>query len=1020
MARRRFKDKLALCQYFYDLFGQEKFNDFRNILRGQEEGFGSDGHSNFYRALRGVSGLKISEERLQEYDLNIKEYVDRMNRHREEPIRLKYFQYLAVLFSEIYLDKYFNERNELLKELKEFTSEKSNESPNVDLLEFQEEDLRKIAYWMATGSGKTFIMHINFWQFLRYNEKDLDNIILITPNEGLTKQHIEEMEENGINAIPFEESNSRGYSKSEEIVEVIDLYKLDEESGEKTVSVEAFEGNNLVFVDEGHRGMSGDIWLDHRKSVVGNGFVFEYSATFGQALDKTDDIELKNEYFKSILLDYSYRHFYEDGYGKDYRILNLKSGVSQKLTNRLLLANLLSLYEQKLCYEQNKSAMEEYNLKPPLWAFFGGKVNAVYKRGGEETSDVLTVVKFLHEFLQNSNNEYHDEIERILRGDSELKDEEGRDIFEDRFDFLKKKGLSPEEIYNDISQRLFHSSGSDLELVNLKDSEGEIGLKSRSSDTYFGVINIGDENRFLRLVEEKADEITQREDEFRGSLFDEIKEKSSEINLLVGSKKFLQGWSSWRVSNIGLMNLGRSRGPEIIQLFGRGIRLLGKNKSLKRSTELEGERPDYLSVLETLNIFGIRADYMTEFREYLEKEGVETRYKKHEIPIRIEEKFLEKDLKVPRVEEDRDFQKEVNLELEPDEDLKPKVDLRPRIQVEESVETKTGEERRDSEKEINPELLTLINWNRVYFDILKYKNQKEYKNLRIEKDVLKEIMEKGLYRLYCSEECVSPTQFRDIEQVERTVKTVLRSYIKSFYSEREEEWESTHMEYKTLDKNDGNLSFGSYNLKVPKSKEKLLGDIQDLLEKKEKLYKEELGDLNVYFDRHIYQPLLLKYNEDIKIEPYGASLNEGERKFVEDLRTFLEENKQDGSLEKTEVYLLRNQQKRGIGFYKAGNFHPDFILWIKQKEKQHIFFLDPHGLIHSMHLDDPKVLLSKKIKNLEDSLGNENISLESFIISVTEFDDISTESSKGEYEERNVFFQEDEDYINKILEKVGS
>lgn len=153
VARQRFKDKLTLCEYFYDLFGQEEFNDFRDILQDQEEGFGSDGHSNFYHALRGVSGLKISEERLQEYDLNIKGYVDRMNRHREEPIRLKYFQYLAVLFSEIYLDKYFNERDELLKELKEFTDEKSDESSDIDLLEFQEKDLRKIAYWMELILG---------------------------------------------------------------------------------------------------------------------------------------------------------------------------------------------------------------------------------------------------------------------------------------------------------------------------------------------------------------------------------------------------------------------------------------------------------------------------------------------------------------------------------------------------------------------------------------------------------------------------------------------------------------------------------------------------------------------------------------------------------------------------------------------------------------------------------------------------------------------------------------------------
>lgn len=231
---------------------------------------------------------------------------------------------------------------------------------------------------------------------------------------------------------------------------------------------------------------------------------------------------------------------------------------------------------------------------------------------------------------------------------------------------------------------------------------------------------------------------------------------------------------------------------------------------------------------------------------------------------------------------------------------------------------------------------------------------------------------------------------------------------------------NTHMEYKTLDKSDGNLNFGSYNLKVPKSKENLLNDIQSLLEKKEKLYKKELDGLNVYFDRHIYQPLLLKYNEDIKVEPHGASLNKGEKKFVEDLRAFLRENKEENSFKKSEVYLLRNQQKRGIGFYEAGNFHPDFILWIKKDDKQYIYFVDPHGLVHSMHLDDPKAMLSRSIKELEGSLEEENIILESFLVSVTEFEKISTKRSKQEYEKRNVLFQEDENYVNKIFEKVYS
>lgn len=42
---------------------------------------------------------------------------------------------------------------------------------------------------------------------------------------------------------------------------------------------------------------------------------------------------------------------------------------------------------------------------------------------------------------------------------------------------------------------------------------------------------------------------------------------------------------------MGLMNVGRTEGSEIIQLFGRGVRLKGHGSSLKRSTRLEGILP---------------------------------------------------------------------------------------------------------------------------------------------------------------------------------------------------------------------------------------------------------------------------------------------------------------------------------------------------------------------------------------------------------------------------------------------
>lgn len=76
----------------------------------------------------------------------------------------------------------------------------------------------------------------------------------------------------------------------------------------------------------------------------------------------------------------------------------------------------------------------------------------------------------------------------------------------------------------------------------------------------------------------------------------------------------------------------KKEGSEIIQLFGRGVRLKGYRFKLKRTNALDDldfagdgipqQHPAHIGLLETLNIFGIKSDYMKEFQEYLEEEGV--------------------------------------------------------------------------------------------------------------------------------------------------------------------------------------------------------------------------------------------------------------------------------------------------------------------------------------------------------------------------------------------------------------
>jgi len=66
------------------------------------------------------------------------------------------------------------------------------------------------------------------------------------------------------------------------------------------------------------------------------------------------------------------------------------------------------------------------------------------------------------------------------------------------------------------------------------------------------------------------------------------------------------------------------------------------------------------------------------------------------------------------------------------------------------------------------------------------------------------------------------------------------------------------------------------------------------------------------------------------------------------------------------MYLLRNLSRgRGVGFFEAGNFHPDFILWLLVGKRQYITFVDPKGIRNLEGRSDPKIAFHKTIKELE-------------------------------------------------------
>ena len=1053
----RLGQRLTLLSWLHELLGYADTKKLLDDIRPAKEGFGGDGHSYVYARLAAqadqLRGVTTAD--LERYDDNIREHLAVMNEGRTRPITLRYFQYLAALYTEMFLDRYSRSPAALLDSLNKHVAKLNSNRPASECVEpYADPDLKKLAFWMATGSGKTLLMHLNYRQYLHYNRDPLDNILLITPTEGLSQQHLSELEASGIPARRFDLNESGLFGTEADTVRVIEITKLGmEKRGEgETVPVEMFEGSNLVFVDEGHKGSGGTRvpgvrpWREVRDALAETGFTFEYSATFGQALTAARNDTLTTEYGKAIVFDYSYRYFYDDGYGKDFHILNLRQETTAGRTDTLLLANLLSFYEQQLVFANQYAELRPYNVEQPLWVFVGSSVNAVRREKGQVRSDVLTVARFLHRTLSDAAWAT-DTIRRLLEGESGLTDEYGADAFANKYPYLRNGGgVSASAVYQDILARTLHApSGGGLHIADMQGSDGELGLKAGGSDDYFGLIYIGDTPKFKNLVRDDDAGITVENDAISGSLFAEIGKPGTTIETLIGSRKFLEGWNSWRVSNMGLLNIGKNEGSQIIQLFGRGVRLRGRDMTLKRSSALDGDHPEQIRLLETLNIFAVRANYMAQFREYLEREGVPMEGLL-ELPlyIRPNQEFLDKGLVVPRVDDGCDFKADAQVVLEYVDGVRLVfMDMSARVQTLVSDDSGLDEANTSSggETVIPPESLALVDWDKVYLSLIEHKERKGMDNLLVCPAAPMGIMEAApaVYRLVAEESLTKPTGAEEWERLQDTVTGILRQYTDKLYRHKRERWESDHMVYKTLDETDANFTFnigegsrGRYIVGVPRSEQALIEEIKGLIADCRALYESESNSLpRIYFDRHLYQPLLVeKGDKPLKMTPPG--LAESEQKFVRDLRGYWAENR-GGYPEDTEVFLLRNQGRgTGVGFFENSGFYPDFILWIKTGEAQRIVFVEPHGMMHEAapeHSD--RVQLHRGLRRLSEAMGKhsgrDGVTLDSYIVSETPYETLrkrwSGDWSRSNFVGVHILFPErnsEYDYLTEIMNQTAA
>ncbi|RMH31193.1 MAG: DEAD/DEAH box helicase [Planctomycetota bacterium] len=1088
-----FHGQMVLFRWALGQLGVEDLADFKKRFQVSPDSPGGiderTGLHRFYETIAGAlptvgDGKVLSLDRLQEYEQNILEHTQAINtarvRHGQPAIEWMYHQYLALLFTEMFLDRYFADAAGLRDEINGVIAAHNDRlgdathpdwvapyptEPTGDDDGDPKNQLSRLAFWCATGSGKTLLMHMHIRQFRRHhgranreNWPALDQIILVTPNDGLSDQHAQELTWAGFEVVEVGEAGVDGLfsDQARKAIKILSIHKFRDDHGKATVATEAFEGCNLVLVDEGHRGAGAGgegAWLSRRNQLAEGGFTFEYSATFKEAVQ--GDEAMRVQYARSILFDYAYRSFYRDGYGKDFTILNLEDDDKQ---TRYLTAALLLFYQQMRVWMDGGERIKPFRIDKPLWVFVGhtvtgGKVST--KDDKVSVSDVVEVLLFVKRFLDDPARAV--ELIRSLL-DEGMVDNVGRDLLANRLPHLDLSGdhaALARELHGGILRDVFHAPGGGSLTVQLfREAAGELALRVGEGEP-FGVVNVGEPGVVAEACEAKG--VTRLEDDVnRASLFKGINRDDSTINLLVGSRKFTEGWNSWRVSSIGLMNMGKGEGTQIIQLFGRGVRLRGYRMSLRRSSVLTEKppTPKNLRQVETLQVFGIKASYMNQFRDWIFSEVPEAQERQvWDLPVvktlperRLRTLRLRDTIDGVQVERGQAFRK-----LGPIVRLRPpseaenrdrwllrhptRLNWLPRIRgirgEQKDITAALGEAGDLPEATLKRIPIWFFDVDALLFGLEAFKATRGLDRLHADRAAIRALLGTDhWYTLHATEADMRLDRYENREQWQRMAQQLINAYAERFYRFIRGRWEAPYLEVGDVDADDPSM-INSYTIETTdlvQSAEDIKRLADFVNELKEAVASDPLASWRktwwrtVPFPGHLYQPLLyVGKNAQIRMSP--VALNKWEARFVDDLAEWCRANG-----EGLDVYLLRNQAVTGLGFFQASNFFPDFLLWVVREDAEHLAFVDPKGL-HYFDPGDPKVRFATlEIPRLQVIVERQcaDLRLHAFILSNTPFASLGwskedgSQMSKAEVERLGIMFQVDDaaDYVERMMGAV--
>ena len=845
----------------------------------------------------------------------IHDCLDDYNRVTGQNFKLRYYQILALLFTECFLSD--------------------------AVLPSAQKDKNMLAYWMATGSGKTLVMHLNILQYLHhFCEKDdfRLQLFLTTPLAGLIQQHRRELE-------PYVRKLNEVYNNRLELTidttqallqKPADYFRLSEDENVQ----------RLILVDEAHIGLSSQQSGEFRKLRsrlnVGASFLFEYSATFHNVAKG-----LKEEYDNAIIYRYDYARFYGDGYGKDHYFKPIAADVVADADSEIHdnLNECFRVMEEKLQTFKNLRKSKETDIDltyhRPLMAFMGHTVENPDREGeNDEVSDIQKVLDFLAALTAAERQRF-------------------RSVFGGGI-------IGP------------------LVVARNPDNNNEL-LLSYGEGEKWGMINVGDGLRFYNSL--KNPRIEKREEAITNPRlrFENLDDEASPINVLIGSRKFAEGWNSYRLSVIDLINLGSSRGNLIIQIFGRGVRLRGKGGDGKRRClehhadyyRLGRDRDAEIRRLETLTVFSLRRSYLEKFIAEVHAGGVPLL---HTFKVPVNSTFFRVDANTSIDFEDYRHKLSIFKQAGDAASGIKRVFIRNgniRYTYLEKQARLQSEPSGDSSIEKNG---TIKGWRVQTLDYrtdktrpapnvredLRQANDKyrRYLNRAGLAAVIHREAQKNQLQIYADKRLptiddflalVTEIRYQPLAEdpvawTDRLNRRVVIDVIRKLRNRINAHINSANYVYEPLAREDFIYEYTvTKEFQTRKAYEAFLAEMEKQENREAQLWK----PLRLLLDsqhRHIYEPLLLDPTEsepsqsqrnDVKVSP--DRLNDGEKKFVEDLMEYLRRHARN---KRYEFYLMRNVGKIGIYLESdEGCYFPDFVLWAIDTAQAvtHILFIDPKG-----------------------------------------------------------------------------